>query len=110
MAKRPNALRVLSIYSSLHIFNLCICRSIHVFIIIHTHTLSYIHSFIHSEEIYVVPLQENTSQRRSQASHDQRRRTSERCKILNGGPSARYAAQREDHFILKDPQPKGPFA
>jgi len=54
----------------------------------------FIHSFI--LETYIVPLQEITTQRRSQPSHDQRR-TSERCKIRGVGKSARNAAQMGDH-------------
>src|SRR6218665_2922868 len=40
--------------------------------------LEIIHSFIHSFilETYIAPLQESTTQRRSQPSHGQRRRTS----------------------------------
>src|SRR6218665_870822 len=56
-------------------------------------------------ETYIAPLQETTTQRRSQPSHGQKRRTSERCKIWKGGPSARNAAQRGDHSMLMDPQP-----
>src|SRR6218665_3227250 len=41
----------------------------------------FIHSFIHSFWTYIAPLQETTTQRRSQPSHGQKRRTSERCKI-----------------------------
>src|SRR6218665_2752877 len=67
-----------------------------------------IHSFI--LETYIAPLQETTTQRRSQPSHGQKRRTSERCKIWKGGPSARNAAQRGDHSMLMDPQSKRPFA
>src|SRR6218665_3577620 len=68
----------------------------------------FIHSFIH--ETYIALLQETTTQRRSQPSHGQKRRTSERCKIWKGGPSGRNAAQRGDHSMLMDPQPKRPFA
>ena len=60
-------------------------------------------------ETYIAPLQE-TTQRRSQPSHGQRRSTSERCKIWKGGPSEGTAAQREDHSMLMDPPPKRPFA
>src|SRR6218665_966052 len=65
-----------------------------------------LHSFI--LETYIAPLQEPTTQRRSQPSHGQKRRTSERCKIWKGGPSARNVAQRGDHSMLMDPQPKRP--
>src|SRR6218665_1744232 len=68
----------------------------------------FIHSFI--LETYIAPLQETTTQRCSQPSHGQKRRTSERCKIWKGGPSARNAAQRGDHSMLMYPQPKRPFA
>src|SRR6218665_2343222 len=67
-----------------------------------------IHSFI--LETYVAPLQETTTQRRSQPSHEQNTRTSERCKIWKSGPSARNTAQRGDHSMMMDPQPKRPFA
>src|SRR6218665_309854 len=67
----------------------------------------FIHSFI--LETYIAPLQETTTQRCSQPSHGQRRRTSEICKILKGGPSKGTAAQREDHSMLMDPHPKSPF-
>src|SRR6218665_2905099 len=70
--------------------------------------IDYIHSFI--LETYIAPLQETTTRRRSQPSHGQKRRTSERCKIWKGVPSARNAAQRGDHSMLMDPQPKRPFA
>src|SRR6218665_1017619 len=63
----------------------------------------FIHSFI--LETYIVPLQETTTQGCSQPSHRQKRRTSERCKIWKGGPSAGNAAQRGVHSILMDPQP-----
>src|SRR6218665_3994321 len=68
-----------------------------------------IHSFI--LETYIAPLQETrpTTQRCSQPSHGQKR-TSERCKIWKGGPSARNADQSGDHSMLMDPQPKRPFA
>src|SRR6218665_491470 len=68
----------------------------------------FIHSFI--LETYIAPLQETTTQRRPQPSHGQKRRTSEKCKIWKGRPSARNAAQRGDHSMLMDPQPKRPFA
>src|SRR6218665_1171243 len=68
----------------------------------------FIHSFI--LETYIAPLQETTTQRHSPPGHGQKRRTSERCKIWKGGPSARNAAQRGDHSMLMDPQPKRPFA
>ena len=74
--------------------------SMHVHISMH----QFIHSFI--LDTYITPLQEATTQRRSQPSHGQKRRTSERCKIWKGGPSARNAAQRGDHSMLMDPQPK----
>src|SRR6218665_743 len=67
----------------------------------------FIHSFI--LETYIAPLQETTTQRRSQSSHGQKRRTLERCNIWKGGPSARNAAQRGDHSTLMDPQSKRPF-
>src|SRR6218665_4018783 len=70
--------------------------------------LRFIHSFI--LETYIEPLRETTTQRRSQPSHEQKRRTSERCKILKGGSSARNAAQRRDHSMLMDAQPKKPSA
>src|SRR6218665_3184833 len=57
----------------------------------------FIHSFI--LETCIAPLPETTTQRRSQPSHGRKRRTSERCKIWKGGPSARNAAQRGDHSI-----------
>src|SRR6218665_671331 len=57
------------------------------------------HSFI--LETYIAPLQETTTQRRAQPSHGQKGRTSERCKIWKGGPSARNAAQRGDHRTEK---------
>src|SRR6218665_2471358 len=69
---------------------------------------TFIHSFI--LETYIAPRQETTTQRRPQPSHGQKRRTSERCKIWKGGPSARNAAQRGDHSMLMDPQSKRPFA
>src|SRR6218665_3149991 len=69
---------------------------------------SFIHSFI--LETYIATLQETTTQRRSQPSHGQKRRTSERCKILKGGSSARNVAKRGGHSMLMDPQPKRPFA
>src|SRR6218665_2436431 len=69
--------------------------------------LSFIHSFI--LETYIAPLQETTTQRCSQPIHGQKRRTSERCKIWKGGPSARNATQRGDHSMLMDPQPKRAF-
>src|SRR6218665_3803706 len=50
----------------------------------------FIHSFV--LETYIEPLQETTTQRCSQPSHGQRRRTSERFKIRKGGHSARNAA------------------
>jgi len=68
----------------------------------------FLHSFI--LETYIAPLQETTTQRRSQPSHGQKTRTSERCRIWKGGPSARNAAQRGDHSMLMDSQPKRPFA
>jgi len=61
-------------------------------------------------EIYIEHLKETTTQSRSQPSHGQKRRTWERCKIWKGGPSATNAAQRGDHSMLMDPQPKRPFA
>jgi len=68
--------------------------------------ISFIHSFI---ETYIAPLQESTTQKRSQPSHGQRR-TWERCKIWRDGLSEGTAAQREDHSTLMDPQLKRPFA
>ena len=58
-----------------------------------------IHSFIHSFilETYIAPLQDNTTQRRSQPSHGQRRRTWGRCKIWKGRSAGRNAAQKGDH-------------
>jgi len=55
-------------------------------------------------ETYIALLQDTTTQRRSQPSHSQRRRTWGRCKIWKGGPSARNVAQREDHSMLMGPQ------
>src|SRR6218665_2690750 len=52
--------------------------------------LSFFHTFI--LKTYIVPLQETTTQRFSQPSHGQRRRTLERCKIWKGGPSEGTAA------------------
>ena|SRR6218665_576478 len=49
---------------------------------------TFIHSFI--LETYIAPLQDTTTQRRSQPSHDLRRKTSWRCKIWKGRPSARH--------------------
>jgi len=71
---------------------------------IHSFVHSFIHSFIHSGDLY------STSSRDyySEALPDQpqtKRRTSERCKIWKGGPSARNAAQRGVHSMLMDPQP-----
>src|SRR6218665_2837856 len=65
-----------------------------------------IHSFIHSGDLYSAS-KKTTTQRRSQPSHGQKRRTSERFKIWKGVPSARNAAHRGDHSMLKDPQPFG---
>jgi len=48
-----------------------------------------INSFI--LETYIAPLQETTSQRRSQPSRSQSRKTSERCIIWKGRPSTRNA-------------------
>ena len=48
-------------------------------------------------------VQETTTQRRFQPSHGQRRRTSESCKIWNGGPSAKNAAQRGRSFHANGP-------
>src|SRR6218665_936502 len=62
---------------------------------------SFIHSFI--LETYIAPLQDTTTQRSSQPSHGQRRKTSGKCKIWKGGSSARNAAQWGDH-----PMPMGP--
>src|SRR6218665_3103011 len=69
----------------------CTCVCILYMWYVRTHVHSFIHSFI--LETYIAPLQETTTQRRSQPSHGQKR-TSERCKIWKGGPSARNAAQR----------------
>src|SRR6218665_5996 len=55
-------------------------------------------------ETYIAPLQDTTTQRRSQPSHGQRRRT------LKGRSSARNAAQQGDHSRPMGPQPKKPFA
>jgi len=55
----------------------------------------FIHSFI--LETHIAPLQDTTTQRRSQPSHGQRRRTSGRCKIWKGRSSARNTAQQRDH-------------
>lgn len=55
-------------------------------------------------DICVGPLQVTSTQRCSQPSYSQRRRTSERRKIWKGGPSARNAARRANHSMLMDPQ------
>src|SRR6218665_1576290 len=62
-------------------------------------------------ETYIAPLQGTTTQRRSQPSHGQRRRTSEseKCKIWKGGPPEGKKAQRGDHSMLMDPQSKRPL-
>src|SRR6218665_1955728 len=67
-----------------------------------------IHSFI--LETYIAPLQDTITQRRSQPSHGQRRKTCGKCKIWKGGSSARNAAQHGDHSMLMSPQPKRPSA
>ena len=61
-------------------------------------------------ETYIAPLQNTTTQRRSQPSHGQRKKTWGKCKIWKGGSSARNAAQRVDHSMLMGQQPKRPFA
>src|SRR6218665_377491 len=66
-----------------------------------------IHSFIHSGDLYSASSRDYYSEALPAQSRT-KRRTSERCKIWKGGPSARNAAQREDHFMLMDLQPKGP--
>src|SRR6218665_3964934 len=68
------------------------------------------HNYSFILETYIAPFQETATQRRFQPSQGQRRRTSERCKLWKGGPSARNAAQRGDHSLLMDPQQKWPFA
>jgi len=67
--------------------------------------LEFIHSVI--LETYIALLQETTT---LSPDNGQGRWTSERCKIWKGEPSARNAAQRGDHSMLMDPQPKRPFA
>ena len=72
---------------------------------------SFIHLFI--LETYIAPLQDTITQRRSQPSHGQRRRTWGRCKICKGRSSAnlRNAAQQGDHSSRPmGPPPKRPFA
>jgi len=69
---------------------------------------SFIHSFI--PETYIAPLQDITTQRRSQPSHGQRRRIWGRCKILKGRSLARNTAQRGGHSMPMGPQPKSSFA
>jgi len=61
-------------------------------------------------ETYVTSLQETITQRRSQPSHGQRRKTSERCKVWKGGSPEGIAAQNGKNSMLMDPQPKKPFA
>jgi len=53
---------------------------------VHSFIHSFIHSIIHSFilETYIAPLQDTTTQRHSQPSHGQRRRTRRRCKIWKG--------------------------
>jgi len=64
-----------------------------------------IHSFIHSFITYIAPLQDTTTQRRSQLSHGQRRRTWGRYKIWKGRSSARNAVRQGDHSMPMGPQP-----
>ena len=73
--------------------------------------LSLVHYFLHSFilETYIAPLQDTTTQKRSQPSHGQRRKTWEKCNIWKGGSSARNAAQHGAHSMLMGPQPKRPF-
>ena len=73
---------------------------------------SIIHSFMHSFilETYIAPLQDTTTQGRSQPSQGQGRRTWGRCKILKGRSSARNAAQQGDHSRPMGSPPKRPFA
>src|SRR6218665_881285 len=61
----------------------------------------FIHSFV--LETYIAPLQETTTQRRSQPSHGHKRKTSKRCKIWKGGPSARKGRSKGRSFYADGP-------
>src|SRR6218665_28759 len=68
------------------------CIQLYIAFWIMSSGIMFINSFI--LETYMAPLQETTTQRRSQPSHGQKK-TSERCKIWKGGPSARNAAHAD---------------
>src|SRR6218665_1603874 len=67
------------------------------------------YTFIHSGDLYNASSRDYYSEAIPAQSRT-KRRTSERCKIWKGGPSVRNAAQRGDHSMLMDPQPKRLFA
>ena len=70
-----------------HCTILSVLMHIYISTCLHTyiHTCTLIHSVI--LETSIAPLQETTTERCSQPTQGQRRRTSERCKIWKGGPS-----------------------
>src|SRR6218665_3901975 len=77
---------------------------------IYIHIYLFIHSFIHSFWRLIQRLFKRLLLRGAPSSVTDKKKTSERCQIWKGGPSARNEAQRGDHSMLMDPQPKKPFA
>src|SRR6218665_2668446 len=71
---------------------------------------SFIHSFIHSGDLYSAYSRDYYSEALPAQSRTKKKDLRERCKIWKGGPSARNAAQTGDHSMLMDPQSKRPFA